>query len=58
MSHRDVGDICEGCKALVAPFATNLIRDLEAEGSLDEADEYHQLAGTLLRETGPGHSSC
>ena len=47
-----VGAVCEGCKALAAPFAVNLIRDLEAEGLLDEADEYRQLADTLLRETG------
>ena len=46
--------ICEGCKALAIPFAANLTRDLEAEGLLDEAEEYRQLADTLLRETGLG----
>ena len=49
-----VGTICEGCKALAIPFAANLTRDLEAEGLLDEAEEYRQLADTLLRETGLG----
>ena len=52
-----VGAICEGCKALAVPFAKTLIRDLEAEGQLDEADEYRQLAATLLRETSLGTSS-
>ena len=47
-----VGTICEGCQALAIPFAANLTRDLEAEGLVDEADEYRQLADTLLRETG------
>ena len=47
-----VGAVCEGCKALAVPFAVNIIRDLEAEVLLDEADEYRQLADTLLRETG------
>ena len=46
-----VGTICEGCKALAIPLAANLTRDLEAEGLVDEADEYRQLADTLLRET-------
>ena len=52
-----VGTICEGCKALAVPFAVNLTRDLEAEGRLDEAEEYRQLADTLLRETGVGPCS-
>ena len=47
-----VGTVCEGCKALSVPFALNITRDLEAEGLLDEADKYRQLADTLLRETG------
>ena len=47
-----VGTVCERCKALAFPFAEKLIRDLEAEGVLDEAEEYRQLADTLLRETG------
>ena len=49
-----VGTVCERCKAQAAPFAVNRIRDLEAEGLLDEAEEYRQLADTLLRETGLG----
>ena len=52
-----VGTICEGCKARAIPFAANLTRDLEAEGLVDEADEYRQLADTLLRETGLGPCS-
>ena len=52
-----VGVVCERCKAPAAPFAVNLIRDLEAEGLPDEADEYRQLADTLLRETGLGPCS-
>ena len=47
-----VGAVCEGCKALAIPFAVNLIRDLKSEGLLDEAEEFHQLADILLRETG------
>ena len=47
-----VGAVCERCKALAVPFAVNLIGDLDAEGLLGEADEYRQLADTLLRETG------
>ena len=46
-----VGTICEGCKALTIPLAAILTRDLEAEGLVGEADEYRQLADTLLRET-------
>ncbi len=49
-----VGTVCERCKAQVAPCAVNRIRDLEAEGPLDEAEEYRQLADTLLQETGLG----
>ncbi len=52
-----VGTVCEGCKAQTVPFAKNRIRDLEAEGRWDEADEYRLLAATLVRETGPGSSS-
>ena len=47
-----VGTICERCKALAVPFAKSRARDLEAEGRLDEADEYRVLADTLRRETG------
>ena len=45
-----IGTICEGCKALAAPFATKRGRDLEAEGLLDEAEEYRRLADTLARD--------
>ena len=50
-----VGTVCEGCKgckALSPPFAVNLAQNLEAEGLLDEAQEYRQLADTLAGETG------
>ena len=47
-----VGTVCEGCKAQAPPFAVKLARDLEAEGLLDEAQEYLELAGMLARETG------
>ena len=48
----EVGTVCERCKAMAVPFALSLTRDLEAEGLLDEAEEYRRLADTLLRETG------
>ena len=48
----EVGTVCERCKAMAVPFALNLIQYLEAEGFLDEAEEYRRLADTLLRETG------
>ena len=51
-----VGTVCEGCKALVVPFAENLIRDLNADGRMDEAGDYRLLAHTLLREIGLGPS--
>ena len=53
----EVGTVCEGCKAQTVPFAVNRSRDKEAEGRLDEADEYRQLADTLVRETGLGRFS-
>ena len=46
-----VGVVCERCKERAIPFAVNLAHDLEAESLLDEAEEYRQLAQTLLRET-------
>ncbi len=52
-----VGTVCEGCKVLAAPFARNLIRHLEGESRVEEAEESRQLASTLLRETGPAPSS-
>ena len=47
-----VGTICERCKPLAVPFAISRARHREAEGRLDEADEYRVLADTLRRETG------
>ena len=46
-----VGVVCERCKVVAIPFAVKMARDLEAEGLLDEVEEYRQLAETLLRET-------
>ena len=42
------------------PFAGHIIQGMEADGRVDEAEEYRQLADMLLRETegvvfsGPG----
>ena len=47
-----VGTVCEGCKIPAPQFAMELAQDLEAEGLLDEAEDYRQLARTLLEETG------
>ena len=47
-----VGVACEGCKTLAVLFAENLVRDLEADGRVNEAEECGRLAGALLRETG------
>ena len=49
-----IGTVCEGCKSVAAPFAVNRSRNLEADSLLDKAEEYRQLADTLLRETGLG----
>ena len=48
----DVGTVCEGCKAQAIPFAQTIAHDLEAEGMLDEAEDYRRLAETLRNETG------
>ena len=48
----EVGTVCQECKAFAPPFALRLSRDLEAEGMLDEAEEYRRLARTLRREAG------
>ena len=68
LNETGVGIACEGCKSRAVPLAVNLARDLEAEGLLDEAQEYRELAETLGRETGqdrsgdrgarPGTSTC
>ena len=47
-----VGIVCERCKPLAVPFVLNLSRAPEAEGLLDEAEEYRELADRLARETG------
>lgn len=52
----DAGSVCESCKAFAPPFALRLSRDLEAEGMLDEAEEYRRLAETLRKETGQDRS--
>ena len=44
----EVGTVCESRKAFAPPFALRLSRDLEAEGLLDEAEEFRRLAETLL----------
>ena len=51
-----VGTICQDCKALAAPFTGKIIDDLQADGRVEEADEYRLLAGTLARETGQDDS--
>ena len=43
----EVGSVCASCKAFAPPLALRLSRDLEAEGTLDEAEECRRLAGTL-----------
>ena len=48
----DVGTVCEECKALAVRLAVSIARDVEAEGWLDEAEEYRRLADTLVWETG------
>ena len=52
----EVGRACESCKAFAPPFALRLSRDLEAEGTLDEAEEVRRLGETLLKETGQDRS--
>lgn len=52
----DVGTVCESCKAFAPPFALRRSRDLEAEGMLDEAEEYRRLYETLRKETGQDRS--
>ena len=48
-----LGTVCEDCKALAVPLAENRVRDLEADGLVDEAEEFRSLAGTLRGETAP-----
>ena len=52
MNGNEVGTVCEACKARVVPYAWRRSRDLEADGQLDEAEEYRELAETLMKETG------
>ena len=49
-----VGTVCEACKVPAPRFAMELAQDLEAEGLLYEAEEYRDLAETLIRETRHG----
>ena len=42
-----VPGVCEGCKERAIPFAVNVAQDLEADGLMDEAEEYRQLVETL-----------
>ena len=46
-----VGTVCDGCKALMVPFAVNLSLDLEADGRVVDADDYFRLADRLTMET-------
>ena len=52
----EVGTVCEPCKAFAPPFTLRRCRDLEAEGRTNEAEEYRELADTLLKETGQDRS--
>lgn len=47
-----VGTVCEECKVSAITFAMNLARKLEDQGLVDEANEYWELARTLVGETG------
>ena len=51
-----VGAVCEGCKVQAVPLALKISRDLEAEGMLDEAEEFRRLAEALVKETGQDRS--
>ena len=39
-----VSAVCEGCKTLVMPFAGHIIQGMEADGRVDEAEEYRRAA--------------
>ena len=47
-----VGAICQDCKALAMPLVENIVRDMEAEGSMGEAEDCRELLNRLARETG------
>ena len=47
-----VGTVCEGCKVPAPRFAMKLAHDLEAQDLGGDAEDYRQLAQTLLKETG------
>ena len=47
-----VGTVCEGCKVPAPRFAMKLAHDLEAQDLVEDAEDYRQLAQTLLQETG------
>ena len=56
LHERWVGTVCEECKALAAPFAVKMSCYLQAEGLVDEAEDYRLLASTLAKETGQHES--
>ncbi len=51
-----VGNICQECEAVAVPLAGAIIEaaveEHEAKGRFDVAEDYHELAETLARETG------
>ena len=47
-----VGVVCAMCKFLAIPSALKVAQDPGAEGLPGEAEEYRQLAETLMAETG------
>ena len=49
---QSVGTVCERCKALAVPLAEIIVRHLEAEDPVDEAEDYRDQVGRLARETG------
>ena len=51
-----VGTVCEGCKVKAVQFAVDISRELKAEGQLDEAADYSELADRLAKETGQDDS--
>lgn len=55
-----VGNVCQECKVLAAPLAREIIeaavKEHEAEGRFDVAEDYRELAQTLARETGQDRS--
>ena len=53
-----VGAVCEGCKTLVMPFAGHIIQGMEADGRVDEAEEWPpQLVNRCPRPRSSARSS-